>query len=813
MQVNAGKYNKRFRNEAKSEAIAKQIANEIKSRQERRRWSEGAKEGNNDRIEELEQKIEDEKERRNPDRNRIRKWRGDIRELRRQREYGDTDAKRNSDEKIDELQAARQDFLDGNVGERRDAYVYFVRHANSAFVGLDGNRYACGIKCLKRKINQLKGEWTTDQVGVNKVRTELKALIQEKEEALKYAKWIVKNWETLIADIDDSFFTKCLVKVDVARYQTVTDCDYLKLNIRARLFRRISGRSKVYGSKDAPDGYRYSDNGVKGRMAFFSIKFRWVGGDWQRVPHIFTMRRAADTDNFVTLKFESKRTKRKWEFELSPILDPAAEVKEHGYQSYLLIENGGKRARVAVGEDTFAFHGNIEQVDHNGFPKMPERGPIYTNEWDFFSPRSDTEMQGSFDQGAEFALVNVTEQQKCNISGKYHGMSLLAVHTFSGAGVQELKNLTAYVTEGKACWSVGYDGSRKQDGNSTSYAPDIFADTVLDKENGIGKFANANGVDWAALGKAKQFCVNNGLGCQLHMDGVIADRVSWRAFWVEVAPYSLLEFARINGRETLMPALPVDANGKATRQLEISALFNQGSILEGSYREEFLDYGDNTRDLIATVIYRETKDDQLTGGMFPRNNSVTVALKDAMESDAVQQTFDLSDWVTQRRQAELYGRFLCQQRRHLKRGIEFRTVPSDNFVAPGAYVFVDAGINRWDGIRTGVVEDGGRLNTPLAAPVSNGSYKVLTYKSGELPSQSVVTVTGGVAPMLAGKAGHLFTLGLAQTSKRVYRVAEVRMEESGELTVKATEHPTDSNLLSLAADLSDGLFREIGVGC
>ena len=184
-----------------------------------------------------------------------------------------------------------------------------------------------------------------------------------------------------------------------------------------------------------------------------------------------------------------------------------------------------------------------------------------------------------------------------------------------------------------------------------------------------------------------------------------------------------------------------------------------------------------------------------------------------MESDAVQQTFDLSDWVTQRRQAELYGRFLCQQRRHLKRGIEFRTVPSDNFVAPGAYVFVDAGINRWDGIRTGVVEDGGRLNTPLAAPVLDGSYKVLTYKSGELPSQSVVTVTDGVAPMLAGKAGHLFTLGLAQTSKRVYRVAEVRMEESGELTVKATEHPTDRNLLSLAADLSDGLFREIGVGC
>jgi len=613
---------------------------------------------------------------------------------------------------------------------------------------------------------------------------------------------------------DDSFYTKCLVKADTASYQTVTSCDYVKLNIRARLFRRIQGRAKTYGGEDAPEGYRYSDNGIKGRMAFWAIRYRQVGAGWQRVPAIFAMRRAADTDNFVTIKFETNGAPKKWEFEFSPILDPAAEIADNGYPRYAFVENGGRRSRVVVPDGRFAFYGSIEGVAKDGLPNLRERGPIFTNEWDFFSPRSDTEMQGSFDQGPEFQLVNVTEQQQCNVaSTKYKDMSLLAIHTYSGAGVQDLRNVTAYVREGKSCWKISeVGGVYRFTSDSTSWAPDIFADTVLDKDNGVGRFVNPEGIDWEGLSKAKRFCRNNGLGCRMHMDGVLAEQTSWREFWVEVAPYSLLEFARINGRETLLPAVPVNGDGSATRELEISALFNQGNILPDSYREEFLDYGDNTQDLIATVIYRDTTTDD----MFPRNDSITIKLSDTRESDSVRQTFDISDWVTQRKQAELYGKLLCQQRRHLKKGIEFKTIPSDTPIGPGEYIFVDLGLNKWDDIRSGVVEAGGKLNVPLTMRIPDGNYLVLTYRSGGRTKEQRVDVIDGVAPALADREGHLFVLGRDNAAKRVFRVNEVSMDESGETTVKAIEYPTErvgASIRSLVHDFRDSLFTEIQGSC
>lgn len=764
--ISAGAYDSAFRSQAKAESTAQRLKTDIANLRAQRRTAQDA--GNLQLVDSL-------------------------------------------DVQIDDKQEERQDYLDRRVSEKQREQITFIRTTNSSFTGLDGQSYSCGIRCTKRKLNALKGDFVTDQVGSYAIKAELNDLIAEKEKALADAQYIAKNWEGFVTDIDDAFFCKCLVKAETAVYQTVTACDYVKLNIRARLFRRIQGRAKKYGKKQAPDGYRISDNGVKPRMAFFSIRFRETGGSWQRVPTLFAMSRAADNDAFITLKFETNGGLKKWEFEMAPVVDPAAEVTEHGYPSYSLLNTAGQRSRVTLGGNSFAFYGEIVGVAANKFPNTAEKGPLYTNEWDFFSVRSDTEMQSSADQGPEFELVNVTEQQKCaEAEQKYSDMSLLAIHTFSGSGVQDLRSVTAMVREGKRCWVVDEaTGNYSLSNGSTSYAPDIFADTVLDSTNGITQYSNASGVDWESLALAKRFCKNSGLGCELFMDGVLAEQTSWRNFWVEAAPYSLLEFARVNGRETLVPAIPVTANGTATLAVTVSALFNQGNILQGSYKEEFLDYGDSTKDLVATVIYRDTTDVEA----FARNDSVTVARFDTDINDAVWQTFDVSDWVSQREQAALYGRYLCQQRRWVKSAIEFKTVPSDSPVGPGDYIFVDIGLNRFDSIRTGVVEDGGRLNAPLSIGIPDGTYQALTYFSGgDVQSQSV-SVSNGVASALASRAGALFSLGVAQTSRRTFRVVEVSMEESGETTIKAVEHPCDANGNSLVAKLNSGTFQEIGATC
>jgi hypothetical protein len=390
----------------------------------------------------------------------------------------------------------------------------------------------------------------------------------------------------------------------------------------------------------------------------------------------------------------------------------------------------------------------------------------------------------------------------------------MALSIFSGKGVQDLRSITAYVDEGKNSWVVDDStGAYNLSSSSTSYAPDIFADTVLDRLNGIGKYAKPEGVDWELLALSKRFCKNNGFGFEMFMDGVIADLTSWRQFWVDVAPYSLLEFARIGGKETLIPAIPVKSTGEATREITISALFTAGNILEDSYKEEFIDYGDATQDLIATVIYRETE----TRDVFPRNASIVVSLVDTNENDAIRTTFDASQFITQKEQAILFGKFLCNQRRWVKRGNEFKTFPTDSPISPGSYIYVDVGLVSWDAITSGLIMEGGALNAPLTPQIADGTYSVLIHKSGEeVVSLDSITVANSASSQLASFNGYLFVLGAKTQRKRVFRTTEVQMDEEGEVTVKAVEHPCDNEngtLLSKIANFSDALFKGDEFAC
>jgi hypothetical protein len=519
------------------------------------------------------------------------------------------------------------------------------------------------------------------------------------------------------------------------------------------------------------------------------------------------VRRNADQDNFIGLAFKGNE-RAKWEFKIEPIGDIGAEIQDSGQKQVAFIENAGKVETYEHVGSKFAWTGSLVNISGNIKNALKERGPIYTNEWDLFSVRSDTQVQFSFDGGPEFRITAVTEQQAESNIGKYTGMSLMALGVYSGKGVQDLRSITAFVTEGKNSYIVNESNGDYNLGNdSTSFAPDIFADTILDRENGIGKYAKPDGIDWNGLALAKRFCKNNGLGAQLFMDGMIADLSSWRQFWIETAPYSLLEFARIGGKETLIPAIPTDNSGKANREVNISALFTTGNILEGSYKEEFIDYGDATQDIIATVIYRETE----TEDVFPRNASVQIKLQDADEGNALRQTFDASQFITQQKQAILFGKLLCNQRRWIRRGIEFKTFPTDSPISPGAYIYVDIGLISWDRITSGLIMEGGELNAPLTDTIANGFYSILTYAgtSGLVESFDSIGVVNGTAASLASKAGSMFVLGAKADRRRAFRVTEVQMDEEGEVTVKALEHPCDESggkLLSRVADFSDSLF-------
>lgn len=624
---------------------------------------------------------------------------------------------------------------------------------------------------------------------------------------------IYKKSTISISKPESLFFTKALARAESASYRTIQQCNIVDFAIKSRVFKRVSGRQRSYG--DDIFGYPLSDNGVKNRTAMFIFKYRKAGqSSFAVAPVIIAVSRTADIDNFNYIKFASSSTTSDyWEFKLESITETVAEIKKHaelrqpddGSTNFLYLETSPNAVTIDLPDvGTLQAAGRLLN-NLFGLPPLNE-SPRELSEWDLFNLDADSQCQFSFDSGPEFTLTCVTEQQIQSFSAfpnLYKNLSMVGLNLFSGRNLQDLRSFTAFVTKGRVSDLI--DGGN----DCACHAPDIFLDTVVDKNDGIGKYAEIEGVDKAQLEKSKRFCRKN----KLFMDGIIADITSWRQFWVEVAPFSLLEFARIGGRETLIPAVPYDENtGEMNRKVNVSALFNQGNILESSYKEEHLDYGSNVQDLIATVIYRGAD----INGTFSTNRAIEVKLKNnddntpLLENNAIRQTFNTAQFVSTREQAVTYGKFLCQIRRHIKVAIEFKTFPTMDPISPGAFVYVDIGQNSWDGIRTGIVGPGGALNIPLDNSLPDASYEFLLYQSGNAVISRTATTSGNTAAALADLEGYLFVLGQKTTTRRVFRVTEVEMDEEGEITVRGTNYPCTSDGLSEIANFSDGIFTVTG---
>jgi hypothetical protein len=638
-----------------------------------------------------------------------------------------------------------------------------------------------------------------------------------------------------------TFHVKGLARIEEAAYASVTRCNVLDIALRFQAYRRLSGRSNTYGKDQVNYGHSSSDNGAKARTVMFTV-WHNIGkrvdaadvAKYTRLPYIFCCRGFNEQAVFAYLKLITRNAGPQFiDIKLEPVVDSFTEIRTFSTRGFCYLNPTGPL--VALGSDLTGstnlevyFNGSVyRDSDRGNYPPF-NKSPANTSETDLFNYDAFSTTAFSFDSSTEIKITAVTEQLIADWdtygAKLYKGLSTLALHVVSGSGTKDLRSVSAYVTEGKIVrllpttqnyfgneqtedvdyekikefaedepnmWELNPNGERKF--KSTSFAPDIFLDTVLDSANGIGRYASLHSADVKQLAQSKRYCQRN----KLFMDGVIADGRPWREFWAQVAPFSLLELGKIGGKDTLVPALPyIKSSGRMTRNVSITALFNQGNILEDTFKEEFIDYGASVQDVVITLIYRDVE----RGSVFPRNNSVEVRRTDTDENNAIRESIDLSQFVTTRAQAVLLGKYLCNIRRYNRRAIEFMTFPTDIFVMPGSYVYVETSNNQWDGIYTGRIESGGVLNVPLQG-VPNGTYSVLTYGStdGTRPFKEVV-ITDGAAPALASRAGDLFVLGQAVRSKRVFRVTEVTMEEEGETTIRAVEHPCNADGQSLIAE-------------
>ena len=639
------------------------------------------------------------------------------------------------------------------------------------------------------------------------------------------------HWRDLRGNLVENLYVKGLARVEEAAYSSVTKCNVLDLALRFQAYRRISGRASVYGSdQNVYGGHNTSDNGAKARTAMFAIFYRFDhSGDYIRLPYIFCCRGLNEQDIFAYVKLITRNAGPRFiEITLEAVIDTYTEIRTFHTRGYCYLDTSGPLVTLSTdltqdGNLEVYFNGSIYLDSARGDYLAFNASPVLTHEWDLFNYDAFTSTTFSFDSATEMQITAVSEQLiqlwSTYNPDLYVGLSTFALHVLAGSGTQDLRSVSVYVTEGKRvrllltgldyygneATGLPYDNNidafaASSPTNSTSFAPDIFLDTILDGINGVGRYASLHSVDVLQLAQSKRFCEYN----QLFMDGLIADSRPWRDFWAQVAPFSLLELGKIGGKETLVPALPyIKSTGQITREVSITALFNQGNILEDTFKEEFIDYGASVQDVIVTLIYRDVE----RSSIFPRNNSVEVSRTDTQEANAIRESLDISQFVTTRAQAILLGKYLCNARRFNRRAIEFMTFPTDIFVMPGSYVYVETSNNQWDGIYTGRIEDGGVFNVPLQG-IPDGTYNVLTYGSTDgTRSFNGVAVANGAAPTLASRKGDLFVLGQTVRSKRVFRVTEVTMEEEGETTIRAVEHPCDTNGQSL---ISYGISGYVG---
>ena len=213
---------------------------------------------------------------------------------------------------------------------------------------------------------------------------------------------------------NDYLGTKCLARLHEADYETLSPVNLVHFSLKAKVFMRIQGRASKYGETEVKR-YKDSDNGYKTRTAMFRVKYKRpaeTDEQWKSPDVIFCIRKTYDKDTFIPLMFRSG-TQEKWQFKFDAVIDAPSEAKKAGKAlNFVYLEGRGPVIPVIAenGVADFYCRGYKRTAGLNNRPPR-NHSPFGVDEWTLFSTQADTSIQHSFDNGPEFRIVTVTEQQ------------------------------------------------------------------------------------------------------------------------------------------------------------------------------------------------------------------------------------------------------------------------------------------------------------------------------------------------------------------------------------------------------------------
>ena len=396
-----------------------------------------------------------------------------------------------------------------------------------------------------------------------------------------------------------------------------------------------------------------------------------------------------------------------------------------------------------------------------------------------------TQLTKSNDSGPEHEITHVNEYISNESLAQYDDMSTIGFTVKSSGEISGVEQLRI--------WSgTGIPVTRLIEGDNKP--SNLFADLVFyllkNTSQGVGNVVPAELVDENSLRATARFLRAN----KIFYDGVIEDTESFRTFIYDNAPLQLCSFTIKNGRFGMIPALPVDSNDQISLQpITVEQIFTAGNIIENSLQLQYIDVSQRSN-IRALVTWRVTVQNDL-----PYQASALMHWSDfgVNERNTTEQSFDLSEFCTNREQALRTARFLLSTRRRVTKTVSFKTVPDALGVQPGSYIRVITEASTYNSTANGSITDAGTLVS--ITTVEDGDYEALLYNP---TTQEVTETTITIADNTVSDSqyhGSLFTLLSGSTDYSVYQIESLNLEEDGLVSISAVEVPTDASGVSIVA--------------
>jgi len=393
------------------------------------------------------------------------------------------------------------------------------------------------------------------------------------------------------------------------------------------------------------------------------------------------------------------------------------------------------------------------------------------------------EVEKSNGSQPEHEIVYVNESVTNPELPTYNNMTMLGLALRSSRAITSLDQVRAWIPDGVS--TLRFDTNTIGPANKFS---DLVYFLLTDKRSGVGRRVSADLIDTAGFTRTSKFLVQN----RIYFDGVIEEQSNIREYISQLAPLHMCNFVIVNGKFSVEPALPTNADGSLRQEaVQISALFTSGNIIEDTFAVNYLE-ADDRQNFRAVMTYREGAKNQL-----PEQRSMMVTWADAGDAfnQAKMETFDMSGFCTYREHAFIVARYLLSVRRRVTHTVSFKTTPEGLYLAPGQYIRVITKASPNVSYNNGVIDSAG--NVTSLGDTLTGTYDIFAYRSGDTDVRlTTLTVVNGVTAD-AALFNSLFTVRNEATNCNIYQVDQITMDADGLVEIQASHFPCDSSLRSL----------------